>query len=83
MNQNYGDCYYCGGEVKEKKINLDFRWKEKLYVLENVPAGVCNQCGEKYFTAEVSEEIDRLVKFAEAKKHITVPVLEFGLVQTK
>ena len=43
----YGDCSFCGGEVKEDKVELDYRSKGKLYIFKDVPAGVCQQCGEK------------------------------------
>ncbi|MFP3975776.1 MAG: type II toxin-antitoxin system MqsA family antitoxin [Dehalococcoidia bacterium] len=79
MKHDYGDCYFCGGEVVEKVIELEFRWKEQLYILEGVPAGICQQCGEKYFTAEVSEAIDRAVKSGEVKKTVNVPVKELKL----
>jgi YgiT-type zinc finger domain-containing protein len=42
----YGDCSFCGGEVKEELVELDYRYKGKLYVFRNVPVGVCQQCGE-------------------------------------
>jgi len=44
----------------EKIIELEYKWKGRLYVIEGVPAGICQQCGEKYFTAQVSEAIDRV-----------------------
>ena len=37
----YGDCSFCGGEVKEERVELDYRYKGKLYIFQNVPAGVC------------------------------------------
>jgi len=79
MTHEYGDCYYCGGKVTEKLIEVDFRWNGQLYLFENVPAGVCKQCGEKYFTAEVSENLDRLVKSPIVHRTITVPVKNYTL----
>lgn len=76
---NYGDCYFCGGEVKEKVIEIEFRWKGKLYLVEEVPTGVCQQCGEKYFTAEVSKAIDRSIEEGNVKRTVEIPVLEIGL----
>ena len=37
----YGDCSFCGGEVKSETVELDYRYKGKLYVFQGVPAGVC------------------------------------------
>ncbi|MBI2327243.1 type II toxin-antitoxin system MqsA family antitoxin [Candidatus Curtissbacteria bacterium] len=43
-------------------MNVDFRWKDKLFVVKNVPVEVCNQCGEKYYSAEISKKLDDFVK---------------------
>ncbi len=77
MTNQYGDCYYCGGEVLEREIDLDSRWEGRLSIIEGVPAGVCQQCGEKFFTAAVSEEIDRLAKSARIDRTVKVPVKVF------
>jgi len=73
----YGDCDYCDGKVLEEIREIDFRWRGKLYVIANVPVGVCQQCGEKYFTAEVSERIDKLVTSKEYDRVKRVPVKNF------
>ena len=77
MNGSYGDCYYCGGEVQEREIDIDFRWKGRLFIIEKVPVGVCQQCGEKFFTAGVSDELDRLVGSAQIDRTIEVTVKVF------
>ena len=77
MNSSYGDYYHCGGEVREREIDLDFRWKDRLFIIEKVPVGVCVQCGEKFFTAAVSDEPDRLVGSAQIDRTIEVPVKVF------
>ncbi len=81
MKHDYGDCYFCGGEVVEKSIELEFRWEGQLYILEEVPVGICQQCGEKYFTAEVSEAIDEAIKSGEVKRMVNVPVKELKLMR--
>jgi YgiT-type zinc finger domain-containing protein len=56
--RTYADCTFCGGEVAERHINYDYRRHEHLLILRNVPAGVCLQCGEKYFTPDVLKRMD-------------------------
>ncbi len=77
MNSQYGDCYYCGGEVLEREVDLEFRWGGRLFIIESVPTGVCQQCGERFFTAAVSEELDRLAKSTQVDRLIEVPVKVF------
>ena len=75
----YGDCSFCGGEVKDERIELDYRYKGKMYIFQSVPAGVCQQCGEKYLTAKVSKEIERRIQTKDTwEKTVTVPVDVFS-----
>ncbi len=71
----YGDCYFCGGEVKADNVELDYRYKGKLFIFQNVPAGVCQQCGEKTLIAKVAKEIEHRIQTKEKwDKTISVPV---------
>jgi YgiT-type zinc finger domain-containing protein len=71
-------CFFCKGKLAEEKVNVDFRWGKDLIVIEDVPATVCRQCGEKYFDAQVYREMERLVK-ARVKplKRLTIDVIKF------
>jgi YgiT-type zinc finger domain-containing protein len=51
------DCSLCGGEVTEKD-RLDYRRASRLLLINNVPAGECSQCEEKYFKHEILKKID-------------------------
>jgi len=56
-------CFFCNSEIKSITVgNFDFRWKGDLYVIKNVPAGLCVQCGEKYISADVSKEIVTMIE---------------------
>jgi hypothetical protein len=46
-------------------------------VIENVPAGVCQQCGEKYFQAAVCKAMEKLaVSRAKPAARLTVDVVQ-------
>jgi YgiT-type zinc finger domain-containing protein len=65
--------------VRSDKVELDYRYKGKLYVFRNVPAGVCQQCGEKYLTAKVAKKIERKVQERKKwQKTISVPLEVFS-----
>ena len=78
MPRIYHNCYFCGGEVVEKRIATDYRWGENLIsIIENVPAGVCQVCGEKYFKAEVVKEMEKIALSKEKPKGLVeVPLRE-------
>jgi YgiT-type zinc finger domain-containing protein len=82
MARVYHKCYFCGGQVSEKKVTVDYRWGEDLIaVFRNVPAGVCQVCGEQYYKADIVKEMEKLVTSKEkAKEFIHVPVRELQVV---
>jgi len=70
MAGKYSDCFFCGGEVVETAINREIWWKGKLHLIQEVPAGVCKQCGEKVILPEVAGEIDRILQGRTAPEEV-------------
>jgi len=63
------NCFKCGIELKDHKINYDIG----LIIIKGVPAKVCNQCKEQYFDDETSENIEKIVnKLKDLSTEITV-----------
>lgn len=74
------DCTVCGGSVVPKRVTLTYPNREaptKVRVIDGVPAGVCDQCGEKYLLHEVVVEIERLMA-APPTRQETVSVWEYA-----
>lgn len=50
---DYG-CEYCEGTVRPKRIKREaFKHKIKFIILEDIIIGVCDQCGSRYYSAEI------------------------------
>ncbi len=80
---NYGECEICNKPLQEKNLQRDFWIKDKLVVIENVPAGVCPQCGEKVVNAEAGEHIAELLKDSkriDKAPTISVPLINYEVV---
>ena len=76
------NCYFCKGKTNIKNVDVDFRWGSKLVVVKDVPVEVCSQCGERYYSSEISKKLDELVKKQRSlkikpQKIIQVPVLSW------
>ncbi|MDH7486233.1 MAG: type II toxin-antitoxin system MqsA family antitoxin [Anaerolineae bacterium] len=68
-------CYFCKGKLTEKKIHHVHHWGERIVVFEDVPAEVCQQCGEVYFRPEVLEKMDEAVlEELKPKARLSIPV---------
>ncbi len=71
-------CYFCRGEIIKEKIQHIHQWGDKIVLFKAIPAEVCKQCGEVYFTPDVVEMMDNLTIQAEkTKESIRVPVIPF------
>ena len=55
------NCEFCNGETQLKKVKRQHWLHGKLFIVENVDAEVCTACGERYFHANVLDEIDSLL----------------------
>ncbi len=78
---NYGECHICGEQMAEKQITQEFWIKGKLILVEDVPVGVCPQCGEKVVKADIGQWIAALIKDSERLRKartISVPVVKFA-----
>ena len=75
MTHVYAPCSLCGGEVVPKRIRYTYHWNGELFLFEDVPAGVCVQCGEAYFTAETMKVMEKIVlSKVSPRRTIRVPV---------
>jgi YgiT-type zinc finger domain-containing protein len=61
-------CEFCEGNTRTKTVRRQHWLDGKLYIIENVTAEVCSECGERYFHATVLDQIDRLLQSNHAVK---------------
>lgn len=71
-------CDLCGGEVVEESVTLTYPSREgKVRVIEGAPAGVCQQCHERYLSYETAVAIDELLASPPTKEEM-ISVWEFA-----
>lgn len=63
-------CEFCGGETIRKKVKKQHWLQGKLYIVENVEAEVCSECGERYFYAKTLDALDHLLKSEHVVKEL-------------
>ena len=68
-------CYFCKGKIINKRVRHVHHWGDEIVIFENVPAEVCTQCGEVYFSPEVLGMMDKAtLGRTPPDKSISVPV---------
>jgi len=55
-------CEFCEGVTETRRVKKHHWLHGKLYVVENVEAEVCQECGERYFHASTLDAIDHLLE---------------------
>ena len=74
-------CYVCGGKLKKESTDIARYWGKDLIALNDVPSLICQKCGERYFEAKVSSQIDEKIQQVLKRKtqpeRIEVPVVQF------
>lgn len=61
-------CNLCNGKLREGKTEFVARVGDKVVIIKDIPAYICEGCEEAYFTPEISRKIDKIMKeFHEGK----------------
>lgn len=69
-------CEFCDGQTIKKKVKRQHWLQDRLYIVENVDAEVCPDCGERYFHATTLDAIDRLLNAEhQVKERLSVEVV--------
>ena len=63
------------GPVGPRRVEHIHRWQGEMYILRNVPADVCAQCGEVFFGPDALRDMDAIAsKSVEPQGYRSVPV---------
>lgn len=54
-------CMVCKGELEERRVARMQEYQGRWYLIENLPALVCRQCGESYFSPAAHDRVIELI----------------------
>lgn len=76
-------CALCGGSVREEVVSLTYPWAEgRSRIVENVPAGVCQACHERYLRPEVVRRIEEILRVPPTRQ-VEVPLWSWDEVHAR
>jgi YgiT-type zinc finger domain-containing protein len=72
-------CDFClEGSLERRLVREYYRVRKGLVVMENVPAYVCDRCGERYYDANVAKQMRKLSTLGkQIKQRISFPLVRF------
>jgi YgiT-type zinc finger domain-containing protein len=54
-------CEFCDGTVRPRLVEREsFKHKNGFIILEDVTIGVCDQCGNRYYTADILHAVHEI-----------------------
>lgn len=76
-------CDFCeSGRLHSRRVREYYRVGRGLLVIDDVPAYVCNRCGERYYDAHVAKQMRLLSKRRSSLKgKVSFPRVNFKKVK--
>ena len=74
MTNSTSPCSVCGAELKHQRITYTQIIDDAVYIVADVDADVCSQCGEQYLTPEMVDQIQELIESGQVQETRLVPV---------
>ena len=78
----YGyQCEHCSGTVRPRLVDREsFKHKNGFIILEDVEIGVCDRCGDRYYSAEILHAVHELATGQKTPERTeAVPVSRMGM----
>lgn len=73
-------CEYCEGTVQPRIVKREaFKHRDEFVILEDVTIGVCDNCGNRYYSADILHAVHAIVtgaKVPQRTEQIPVAHLE-------
>lgn len=62
MTHSFGyRCEYCEGTVRERRVEREaFKHKRGFVILEDVTIGICDRCGNRYYSADTLKRVQAI-----------------------
>ena len=67
-------CSICKGNLHEGKTEFVAKVGDEVISIKDVPAYICENCGEAYFMPEISRKIDKVMSDFHEHKLLAHPI---------
>jgi YgiT-type zinc finger domain-containing protein len=71
-------CFFCKGQTVETTTKFIVDLGRCVVIVKNVPAQVCQQCGESSFSDEVAQQLERIVEAVKHSIMSEVAIIEYS-----
>jgi len=72
------NCFYCKGQTIETTTKFIVDLGQCVVIVKNVPARVCQQCGETSYSSEVARQLEKIVEAVKHSIMSEVAIIEYS-----
>ncbi|MEH2939148.1 type II toxin-antitoxin system MqsA family antitoxin [Lawsonibacter sp. JLR.KK007] len=70
-------CFYCKGQTIETTTKFIVDLGACVVIVKNVPARVCQQCGEASYSSEVAKQLEKIVEAVKRSIMSEVAIIDY------
>ena len=70
-------CFYCKGQTIETITKFIVDLGACVVIVKNVPARVCQQCGEASYSSEVAKQLEKIVEAVKRSIMSEVAIIDY------
>lgn len=67
-------CSFCKGKLSKGKTEFVAKVGDEVISIKDVPAYICDNCGEAYFSSKISRKIDETMRDFHKGKLLVRPI---------
>lgn len=71
-------CFYCKGNTAETTTKFIVDLGQCVVIVKNVPARICQQCGETSYSNEVAQQLEKIVAAVKQSIMSEVAIIEYS-----
>ncbi len=64
-------------KMKDIKTTYTLEYEGRYYVVENVPARICEETGDEFYAPETVEHIQKIIRSVKPLRVMETPVYEY------
>ena len=72
------NCFLCKGDMENQQVTHTVDLGNCIVIVKNVPARVCTQCGEVWYSGTVTKQLEKIVDAVTATVITEVAIVSYS-----
>ena len=72
------NCFLCKGDMEDRLATHTVDFEKCIVIVKNVPAMVCSQCGEVWYSGTVAKQLEKIVEAITSSSLTEVAIVSYS-----